>query len=42
MSTGERPKKRSKLFWIIVVIVALPVLFYIFKFVVPRLLPPNY
>jgi hypothetical protein len=42
MSTGRSPKKRSALFWIIVVIVALPVLFYIFEFVVPRLLPPNY
>ena len=42
MSTPQRRKKRSKLFWIIVVVVALPVLFYIFEFVVPRLLPPNY
>ncbi len=41
MSTPQRPK-RSKLFWIIVVIVALPVLFYLFEYVVPRLLPPNY
>ncbi|HEX2259518.1 MAG TPA: hypothetical protein VHJ40_07230 [Actinomycetota bacterium] len=41
MSTPQR-RKRSKLFWVIVVIVALPVLFYLFEFVVPRLLPPNY
>lgn len=41
MTSRERPK-RSKLFWIIVVLIALPVLFYLFEYVVPRLLPPNY
>jgi hypothetical protein len=41
MSTSGRPK-RSKLFWIVLVVVGLPVLFYLFEYVVPRLLPENF
>lgn len=42
MSRREGRKKRGILFWVVLIIVALPVLFYLFEFVVPRLLPPNY
>jgi hypothetical protein len=40
--TDSGRKSRSKLFWVIVIVVSIPILFYIFEFVVPRLLPPNY
>ena len=46
--TEESPapsgKRRGKklMIWVIAVIVALPVLFYLFEFVVPKYLPANF
>lgn len=37
-----RRRERSKWFWVIVVIIAIPILFYLFEYVVPRLLPSNF
>ncbi len=42
MSRPAGKKPRSKLFWVVVVLVGIPILFYLFEVVVPRLLPPNF
>lgn len=36
------PKRRKWLIWLAVFVVTLPVLFYLFEFVVPKLLPSNF
>ena len=33
---------RKVLMWVIIVLIGLPVLFYLFEYVVPRLLPANF
>lgn len=34
--------KKKALVWIVVIVVGLPVLFYLFEYVVPRFLPANF
>jgi hypothetical protein len=36
------PKGRKTLVWIVVIALALPILFYLFEYVVPNLLPANF
>jgi uncharacterized Rmd1/YagE family protein len=33
---------RKVLMWVIIVLIGLPVLFYVFEYVVPRFLPANF
>ena len=33
---------KKVLMWVLVIIVGLPILFYLFEYVVPRLLPANF
>jgi hypothetical protein len=33
---------KKVLMWAIIILIGLPVLFYLFEYVVPRLLPPNF
>jgi len=42
MSEQTSPKRRKWLIWLAVIVVGLPILFYLFEFVVPKLLPPNF
>ncbi|HEX2052147.1 MAG TPA: hypothetical protein VHJ78_00290 [Actinomycetota bacterium] len=39
---AEPRKKKKALMWVVVILVGLPVLFYLFEFVVPRFLPANF
>ncbi len=34
--------KKKVLMWAIIIVIGLPVLFYLFEYVVPRLLPANF
>lgn len=34
--------KKKVLMWVIIIVIGLPVLFYLFEYVVPRLLPANF
>jgi hypothetical protein len=40
--SGPSPKARKALVWILVILIGLPILFYLFEYVVPRLLPANF
>lgn len=43
LELDTRPSPRKKLLvWIVVIALALPALFYLFEYVVPRLLPVNF
>jgi hypothetical protein len=39
---GRRRRGKKLLVWVIAFVIALPVLFYIFEFVVPKYLPSNF
>lgn len=40
--TSGKRRGRKLMIWVIAVIVALPLLFYLFEFVVPKYLPANF
>lgn len=40
--SGPSPKARKALIWIVLILLGLPILFYLFEYVVPRLLPANF
>ena len=40
--SGPSPKARKALIWIVLILVGIPILFYLFEYVVPRLLPANF
>ncbi len=42
MSEQPTPKRRKWLIWLAVIILGLPILFYLFEFVVPKFLPSNF
>jgi len=41
-SDSGRQTRKKLVKWVVIVVVALPVLFVLFEYVVPRLLPPNF
>jgi hypothetical protein len=41
-ASGPSPKARKILIWVVVIVLALPVLFWLFEYVVPTLLPANF
>jgi hypothetical protein len=40
--SGPSTKARKAMVWIVVILLSLPILFYLFEYVVPRLLPANF
>lgn len=42
MSEPPAPKRRKWLIWLAVIVVGLPVFFYLFEVVVPQFLPSNF